>query len=150
MLKRVENENDAEDICIQTFARAFDKLNSYDKQYTFGTWIITISKNLHIDLNRKKKLETSRHFSEAPKKILGVADEALGPEDQLIAAQKLFILRQKINQLKPTYREILQLRYFNDLSYKEIAHQLHLPLNNVKVRLLRAKKLLSEILEEPI
>ena len=53
---RTQNENDAEDITIQTFSKAFDKINTYDENYKFKTWLITISKNIHIDLVRKQKL----------------------------------------------------------------------------------------------
>ena len=54
-LKRTKNENDAEDITIQTFSKAFDKIKSYNDAYVFKTWLITISKNIHIDLVRKQK-----------------------------------------------------------------------------------------------
>ena len=54
-LKRTHNENDAEDIAVQTFSKAFDKLDTYDDSYEFKTWLITISKNIHIDLVRKRK-----------------------------------------------------------------------------------------------
>ena len=54
-LMRTQNENDAEDITIQTFSKAFDKINTYDENYKFKTWLITISKNIHIDLVRKQK-----------------------------------------------------------------------------------------------
>ena len=52
-LQRTENENDAEDITIQTFSKAFDKIHTYNDKYEFKTWLITISKNLHIDLIEK-------------------------------------------------------------------------------------------------
>ena len=47
-LKRTENENDAEDITVQTFSRAFDKIDTFNTKYQFKTWLITISKNIHI------------------------------------------------------------------------------------------------------
>ena len=59
-LKRTENENDAEDITIQTFSKAFDKIRTYNPEYEFKTWLITISKNIHIDLVRKRKSRFSR------------------------------------------------------------------------------------------
>jgi len=55
-LKRSSSENDAEDITIQTFSKAFDKIHTFDEKYTFKTWLITISKNIHIDLLRKKNI----------------------------------------------------------------------------------------------
>ena len=59
-LGRTKNENDAEDITIQTFSRAFDKIQSYDDAYEFKTWLFTISKNLHVDLIRKRKEKCPR------------------------------------------------------------------------------------------
>ncbi|WP_373519773.1 RNA polymerase sigma factor [Pricia sp.] len=143
-LKRTENENDAEDITIQTFSKAFDKLQSYDPSYGFKTWLITISKNIHVDLVRKRKrnLETDGN-QEAVKKVL---DDAPSAEDQLINEQNLAKLLLHIKKLKPHYQEIINLRYFKELSYAEIANELNEPVNNVKVKLLRAKKLLAEVI----
>jgi len=143
-LKRTENENDAEDITIQTFSKAFDKLATYDDSYEFKTWLIAISKNIHVDLLRKRKrnLETGGN-QDAVKKVL---DDAPSAEDQLITEQNLANLLQHIKKLKPHYQEIINLRYFKELSYADIAMELNEPINNVKVKLLRAKKLLAEVI----
>lgn len=143
-LKRTENENDAEDITIQTFSKAFDKLRTYDSSYEFGTWLIAISKNIHVDLIRKRKrnLETDGN-ADAVKKVL---DDAPSAEDRLINEQNLSELLRHIKKLKPHYREVINLRYFKELSYADIAKELNEPMNNVKVKLLRAKKLLAEII----
>ena len=147
-LVRTQNENDAEDITIQTFSRAFDKIDSYDDQYEFKTWLITISKNLHVDLLRKRKrnpLEKSdKGTREAIKQVL---DDAPSAEDQLIIEQNLSNLLQHLKKLKPHYRKVLTLRYFNELSYAQIAEELGEPINNVKVKLLRAKKLLAAVIQ---
>jgi len=145
-LKRTENENDAEDITIQTFAKAFDKLHTYDSSHEFMTWLITISRNIHIDLIRKRKrnLETGGN-QEAVTKVL---DDAPSAEDRLINEQNLAQLLQHIKKLKPRYQEMINLRYFKELSYAEIANELHEPINNVKVKLLRARKLLAEIIKD--
>lgn len=147
-LKRTKNENDAEDITIQTFSKAFDKIGSYDESYEFRTWLITISKNLHVDLIRKKKrtiLDTTEGNSEdAIKKVL---DDTPTVEDQLITEQNLATLLQCIKKLKPDYQKIINLRYFNELSYIDIAANLNEPINSIKVKLLRAKKLLAEVIK---
>lgn len=142
-LIRTENENDAEDITVQTFSKAFDKIDTYKDDYEFKTWLITISKNIHIDLIRKRKkniLETAGS-NDVIKKVL---DDAPSVEDQLIIEQNLATLLQHIKKLKPHYQEVINLRYFNELSYADIANELKEPMNNVKVKLLRAKKLLAE------
>ena len=145
-LKRTENENDAEDICIQTFSRAFDKIETYDSKYTFKTWLITISKNLHVDLVRKHKSSINSKIHDNDDDVYSIVDESPTPEDKLITEQNLAKLLRDIKQLKPHYQEVINLRYFQELSYKDISKQLNEPINNVKVKLLRAKKLLAEII----
>ncbi|WP_298763566.1 sigma-70 family RNA polymerase sigma factor [uncultured Polaribacter sp.] len=148
-LKKTKSENEAEDITIQTFSKAFDKINTFDDKYVFKTWLITISKNVFIDLLRKKNssiaFETTKEQEE---KVLLVADESPTPEDKIIREQNLAKLLRDIKQLKPKYQEVIQLRYFQELSYKEISEHINEPMNNVKVKLLRAKKLLSEIIKK--
>ena len=142
-LQRTKNENDSEDITIQTFSKAFDKINTYDDSYQFKTWLITISKNIHVDLIRKSKrniLEKSDSGNDAIKQVL---DDSPSAEDQLINQQNLTTLLEHIKSLKPHYQKVINLRYFNELSYADIAKALNEPINNVKVKLLRAKKLLS-------
>jgi len=145
-LKRTENENDAEDITIQTFSKAFDKISTYNDVYEFKTWLIAISKNIHVDLIRKRKrnvLEAGGN-NEAITKVL---DDAPTVEDKLIIEQNLATLLENIKKLKPHYQEVINLRYFHELSYAAIATELNEPINNVKVKLLRAKKLLAEIIK---
>lgn len=147
---RTRDENEAEDITIRTFSKAFDKIQTYKDQYEFKTWLITISKNIHIDLIRKKKPELIRPLSKQEKKsVYNLADDTPTAEDKLITEQNLASLLQHIKKLKPHYQKVLHLRYFQELSYEEIAKELNEPLNNVKVKLLRAKKLLAEIIHQP-
>lgn len=147
MIKRTENENDAEDLCLQAFSKAFDKIETYNDEFTFSTWLTSIAKNLHVDMIRKEKtrLHQSTDVDEVGRNVI---DETLGPEDQLIRSQNLDKLLQQIRSLKPIYRDVIQMRFFQELSHKEMATQLGLSLSNVKVRLLRAKKLLSEIIND--
>ena len=147
-LKRHQNDNDAEDITIQTFSKAFDKIDTYDEKYQFKTWLITISKNIHIDGLRKKKASvTAELYKEKATDLYDIADDTPSPEDKIITEQNLAKLLKDIKQLKPRYQEIINLRYFQELSYKEISEKIGEPMNNVKIKLLRAKKLLAEIIK---
>lgn len=148
MLLRTENETDAEDIAIETFSKAFDKIGTYNNDFQFNTWLIAIAKNVHIDLLRKKKSSLFIDITDEEDDIAyGIADDSPSAEDQLIIEQNLSRLLQFIKQLKPAYQEVIQMRYFQEMSYQEIADDLKEPLNNVKIKLLRAKKLLAEIIE---
>jgi RNA polymerase sigma factor (sigma-70 family) len=148
-LKLIQNEYEAEDITIESFSKAFDKINSYDDRYEFVTWLITISKNIQIDRSRKKNasinIQSSNTSEEQVKKI---PDDSPTPEDTLIIKQNLAELLSFIKKLKPHYQDVINLRYFQEMSYLEISNQLEEPLNNVKVRLLRARKLLAEIIKQ--
>lgn len=149
LLKRTQNENDAEDITIQSFSRAFDKIATYDERYKFKTWLITIAKNIHVDFIRKKKTSISGETSEDEEvKVYSIIDESPTPEDRIITEQNLAKLLKDIKKLKPHYQEVINLRYFQEYSYEEIAKELGESINNVKVKLLRAKKLLAEIIQK--
>jgi len=148
-LKRINNEYDAEDITIETFSKAFDKIETFDENYAFGTWLITISKNIQIDKSRKKNASIYEQTTDTSAEIVQkIPDQTPSQEDQLITEQNLAELLRYIKLLKPHYQEIINLRYFQEMSYNEISDQLEEPLSNVKVRLLRAKKLLAEIITQ--
>lgn len=149
MLKRTENETNAEDITIETFSKAFDKIATYNPEFQFNTWLIAIAKNVHIDMLRKKKSSLFIEITDEENyQAYNVADTSPSAEDDLITEQNLSRLLQFIKELKPHYQEVIQLRYFQEMSYQEIADQLGEPLSNVKIKLLRAKKLLAEIIEK--
>jgi RNA polymerase sigma-70 factor, ECF subfamily len=148
MLKRIENESEAEDVTIETFSKAFDKIEQYNPEYQFNTWLIAIAKNVHIDLHRKKKTSLFVKINdENDQQAYNIADSSPSAEDDLITEQNLSRLLRFIKELKPHYQEVIQLRYFQEMSYQEIANQLGEPLSNVKIKLLRAKKLLAEIIK---
>lgn len=148
LLKRTQNENDTEDITIQTFSRAFDRIESYNEKYNFKTWLITIAKNIHIDFLRVKKISiTNERSDDHEERVKRIIDESPTPEDTIITEQNLAKLLRDIKKLKPHYQDVINLRYFQELSYQEISNALNEPMSNVKVKLLRAKKLLSEIIQ---
>ena len=144
-LKRTNNEIDAEDITIESFAKAFEKINTYNHKYVFKTWLITISKNLHIDQLRKNK---NKFDLNQLNENIQIQESSPSPEDNLINEQKLKSLKSKINTLKPHYKEVIELKCFNELSYKEISIKLNQPINNIKVKVLRAKKILFQLISK--
>ena len=148
MLKRTENETDAEDIAIETFSKAFDKISTYNPEFQFNTWLIAIGKNVHIDMLRKKKSSLFIEITDdEDRQAYEVIDATPSIEDEIIHEQNLVQLLQHIKKLKPNYQEVIQLRYFQEMTYQEIADRINEPLNTVKIKLLRAKKLLTEIIK---
>ena len=147
LMKRTRNENDAEDITLETFSKAFEKIRTFDENFKFKTWLITIAKNIHSDSLRKQKTSLSNQTSqEDEERIYWIQDETPSPEDKLITEQNLAELLKDIKKLKPHYQQVINLRYFQELSYIEISKEIEAPVNNVKIKLLRAKKLLAEII----
>jgi len=145
MLQRTQNENEAEDLTIRCFGKAFEKIITYNPDYGFKTWLTTIAKNLHIDQFRKKAISTLS--TEAGQEVAqNIPDNAPHPEDDLIRKQRLETLLHTIQSLKPHYREVIQLRYLQELSIKQMAEELNTNESTVKVKLMRARKLLAEIL----
>ena len=119
MLKRTENETDSEDITIETFSKAFDKIATYNPEFQFNTWLIAIAKNVHLDSLRKRKsnmVELNEHREQMAYNII---DETPSAEDNLIYEQHLSELLHYIKQLKPAYQEVIQLRYFQPPKMKQ-------------------------------
>lgn len=150
ILKRTDNEIDTEDITIETFAKAFDKLTTYNYDFAFNTWLIAIAKNVHVDLIRKRKHTETVNLNEDENYLFHAIIDEDTLEDQLIYEQNLATLKRCIKQLKPHYQQVIQLRYFQERTYNEIAEIINEPLNNVKIKLLRAKKLLTELITKDL
>lgn len=149
LLKQTKNENLTEELALRTMTKAFDKIALFNIDLNFKTWLITISKNIHIDHHRREKSTLKLATTSIEKEhFQGLFDDQPSPEDLLIINQNLKQLNLKIKELKPVYGELIKLRYFQELSYKEIADKTLLPMNTIKVTLLRAKKILAKKIEE--
>ena len=150
VLKMVNNREDAMDLTVETFAKAFEKLDKYQPDFAFSTWLFRVATNNCIDFIRKKKLNTiSIHGmtnDEGEEKQLEIKSDVLNPEESSIKKQQTKELRQLIDSLPSRYRNLITLRYFDELSYEEIAMQLDLPLGTVKAQLFRARFLLGNII----
>lgn len=142
-LQLTKDENAAEEIALLTFTKAFDRIVQYDSTYAFSTWLITIAKNLSIDRLRKQQrnVEEQKEIAELQEVI---SDLHPSPEERLIASQNLDHLLLCIQRLKEEYRQLLHLRFFEGYSYKALSEELQQPINTIKVKLMRAKKILSE------
>ncbi|PTN08398.1 RNA polymerase sigma factor [Mangrovibacterium marinum] len=151
LLKMVNNKSDAEDLTIEAFGKAFKNLHQYSPNYAFSTWLFKIASNNCIDFLRKKRgvtvsIENSQDNSDSdsPIKLKSVDPD---PEQKLIRIQKAVLLRRIVHRLKPRYRTLVELRYFREYSYEEIANELNLPLGTVKAQLFRAREMLFKMIE---
>ena len=143
LLKKTSNEYISEEITIKSFSKAFEKIKMYDPKYNFKTWLISIAKNNYSDYLKKKKLLFKEVNSQ---KIESIVSE-INPEQDMINRENYDKLNSKIDELKPMYRDMIKYRYLEDLSIQEISKKLNQPVNTVKIKIFRAKKLLSDKLK---
>ncbi|MCB2221222.1 MAG: sigma-70 family RNA polymerase sigma factor [Bacteroidetes bacterium] len=153
LLKMTNNPHDAEDLTIEAFGKAFKKLHQYTPDYAFSTWLFKIASNNCIDFIRKKKKYTFSIDKNYDDEQTGtelankIPAEVLDPEEDLMKKQRIQLMREVVEKLKPHYRTLIELRYFKEFSYDEIATELNLPLGTVKAQLFRAREFLYQILK---
>lgn len=151
LLKMVNNKNDAEDLTLEAFGKAFKNLQQYSPNYAFSTWLFKIATNNCIDFLRKRRgvyisIENNPDNGDNDQPVkLRSADP--NPEEKMIRIQKAILMRRIVHRLKPRYRILVELRYFREFSYEEIASELNLPLGTVKAQLFRAREMLFKMIE---
>ena len=150
ILKMIRDADDAEDLTMEAFAKAFKNLHKFKKDYTFSTWLFRIATNNAIDFIRKKKLKTMSLNTTLSDDggnavTIDVEDDDNNPQDEYIRSQRIEMVRFFVDKLPAKYRKLVQLRYFDELSYEEIAQELEKPLGTVKAQLHRSRELLFEI-----
>jgi RNA polymerase sigma-70 factor (ECF subfamily) len=153
LLKMTNNQYDAEDLTIEAFGKAFKNLHQYTIEFAFSTWLFRIAANNCIDYLRKRNriqytsgLTTEGEVTEESPANLPSMNP--GPEEMIIAKQKIQLMREVVEKLKPHYKTLVELRYFKELTYEEIALELDLPLGTVKAKLFRARDFLYNILKD--
>ncbi len=159
ILKMINNKIDAEDLTIEAFGKAFRNLDQYSPNFAFSTWLFKIASNNCIDFLRRKKTRqisivsssndsNSNSDSISEDSSLSIQADTPDPEEALIKDQKKILMRELVDTLKPRYRQLVELRYFEELSYEEIAEELDLPIGTVKAQLFRARELLLGIVSK--
>ena len=153
LLKMTNNPVDADDLTIEAFGKAFKNLHQYTMEFAFSTWLFRIASNNCIDFLRKKNriqytsgINPDSEETESYPSNLPSSDPR--PDEMVIAKQKIQLMREVVEKLKPHYRILVELRYFRELSYEEIAVELDLPLGTVKAQLFRAREFLYQILKD--
>lgn len=151
--KMIRNQDDVDDLVMEVFGKVFRYIDSYKPEYPFKTWLYRIANNHSIDFIRKKSLLTSSldnspiSSDDHDSGLYTIIDgNHLSPEEILESAQRHEYVRLAISQLKPLYKDLIRLRYFEEKSYDEISEELDIPMGTVKARLFRAKDLLESIL----
>ena len=151
LLKMVNSPVDAEDLTIEAFGKAFKNIGQYTPNYAFSTWLFKIASNNCIDFIRKKRashvsLDQTMNGEDSLAPSSMIQSDTLDPELTMINKQKIKHMRNVVSKLKPRYRQLVELRYFKEYSYDEIATELDIPIGTVKAQLFRARELLLNIL----
>ena len=152
LLKMVNNRDDAEDLTIEAFGKAFKNIKQYTPDYAFSTWLFKIATNNCIDFIRKKRkmllaIDRGVENEDGQEVTLEVRSDGPGPDDFLMKKQRKDTMKEVVDKLKPRYRKLVELRYYQELSYEEIAIELNLPLGTVKAQLFRAREFLYQIMK---
>ncbi|HNW71196.1 MAG TPA: sigma-70 family RNA polymerase sigma factor [Bacteroidales bacterium] len=152
LLKMTNNQDDADDLTIEAFGKAFKKLDQYTPDYAFSTWLFKIASNNCIDFIRRKKVEVlsinkTVVDDEGTDMSQILPSNTPDPEEKLIERQKIMMMREVVEKLKPNYRRLVQLRYFDEYSYEEIAQEMAIPIGTVKAQLFRAREFLYNIMK---
>lgn len=150
MLRMLNNNHDnAEDMTMEAFGKAFKFLYQYQRTFAFSTWLFKIASNNAIDYIRQTKMYRGTLSLDKPVENTGeenlsafIRGKELTPEEFLIRKQTIERVRIIVEKLKPNYREIVELHYIEELTNEEIAERVNLPINTIKTRLHRARELL--------
>ncbi len=150
ILKMINNKEDAEDLTIESFAKAFIHIDQYKPTYAFSTWLFKIATNNCIDYFRRKNAKSkSNEKQDLEEGIDSLIDtESIGPEKKLIKEQRKEFVVKIISELNPAYKVLIELRYFKEYTYEEIAEELNIPLGTVKAKLYRAKTIISDLIKD--
>ena len=152
LLKMVNNNDDAEDLTLEAFGKAFNRLNQYTPNFAFSTWLFKIATNNCIDFLRKKKknvmsIDNRVSNNEGEEYMFEIKSDGMSPEQIAMNEQKIQLMRQYVKKLKPRYEILVEMRYFKEMSYEEISIELNLPLGTVKAQLFRAREFLYNIMK---
>jgi RNA polymerase sigma-70 factor (ECF subfamily) len=153
MLKMVKNTDDADDLTIEAFGKAFNRLEQYSPSFAFSTWLFKIASNNSIDFIRKKRIQVTSMdsgFSNSDGESIQIdaRSSGLNPEETIMQGQRIDHMRLLVSKLKPKYRELVEKRYFEEMSYEEIAEEMNLPLGTVKAQLFRARDFLASMIDK--
>lgn len=153
MLKMVKNPDDADDLTIEAFGKAFSRLEQYSPSFAFSTWLFKIASNNSIDFIRKKRIQVTSidagYLTDAGERMhVDAKSLTLNPEETIMQGQRVIHMRLLVSKLKPKYRELVEKRYFEEMSYEEIAEEMKLPLGTVKAQLFRARDFLASMIEK--
>jgi RNA polymerase sigma-70 factor (ECF subfamily) len=138
------NAVEAEDAAQETFIRAYRRLNTYDPSRKFSSWLLSIASHYCVDVLRRRRMNYLS-FDELPPMIELSMPRAMQPEQVVLHRQQAGAVQQLLDLLPPSYRTPVVLRYWYDMSYREIAETMDVTESTIKTRLHRARAKLAQL-----
>ncbi len=147
----ISQQEDIEDIALESFQKAFSQISTYNPDYKFSTWIYRIARNTAFDhLSRKDREKNNlptTSISDQLSEINDIPAVLHNPEEDIIKQQEYDKWLANIEKLKDEYRTIAKMNLIDNFGYKEIAEELDIPINTVKTRIRRAKAQLLKMMD---
>ena len=147
----ITQKEDIEDICLESFQKAFSQISSYNPEYKFSTWMYRIARNTAFDhisrREREKNNLPTTSINEKMAEINEIPAASHNPEDEIINQQEYDKWLNNIEKLKDDYRLVARMNLIDNFGYKEISDELDMPINTVKTKIRRAKALLLKMME---
>ena len=147
----VSQKEDIEDICLESFQKAFSQITTYNPEYKFSTWLYRIARNTafdHLSRNDREKCNMpTTSINEDLSELKELPATMHNPEEDIINQQEYHKWLNNIEKLKDDYRVVATMNLIDNFGYKEIADALEMPLNTVKTKIRRAKAQLLKMMD---
>ena len=147
----VAQKEDVEDICLESFQKAFSQISSYNPEYKFSTWLYRIARNTAFDYlnkhDREKNNMPTTSINEDLAELKELPASMHNPEEDIINQQEYDKWLTNIEKLKDDYRTVAKMNLIDNFGYKEIADALDIPINTVKTKIRRAKAQLLKMMD---
>lgn len=147
----VSQKEDVEDICLESFQKAFSQIGSYNPEYKFSTWLYRIARNTAFDHlskhDREKNNMPMTSINEDIAELKELPATMHNPEEDIINQQEYDKWLTNIEKLKDDYKVVAKMNLIDNFGYKEISDALEMPLNTVKTKIRRAKAQLLKMMD---
>lgn len=147
----ITQKEDIEDICLESFQKAFSQIESYNPEYKFSTWLYRIARNTAFDYLSKQHREMAKmpttSINEELAELKELPATMHNPEEDIIQQQEYDKWLTNIEKLKDDYKLVAKMNMIDNFGYKEIADALEMPLNTVKTKIRRAKAMLLKMMD---
>ena len=147
----VSQKEDIEDICLESFQKAFSQIHTFNPEYKFSTWLYRIARNTAFDHMSKQDREKSympmTSINEDNAELKELTATSHNPEDDIITQQEYDKWLTNIEKLKEDYKIVAKMNLIDNFGYKEIADALDMPINTVKTKIRRAKAQLLKMMD---